>query len=106
MGRYEEIDFCDTLNDANELPNYDRQLPHSKLQKIYGLWPFALNIKIKCSNFSMHALKQWNAPKIAANISWFVINQWNRLKHDTQFFGLWINWPTYCRICLEVRLTV
>lgn len=37
MGRYEEIDFCDTLNDANEQPNYDRQLPHAKLQKIYGL---------------------------------------------------------------------
>ncbi len=37
MGRYEEIDFCDTLNDANEQPSYDRQLPHTKLQKIYGL---------------------------------------------------------------------
>jgi hypothetical protein len=35
MGKYDEIDFCDTLN--NEQPDYDRQLPHAKLQKIYGL---------------------------------------------------------------------
>ena len=37
MGRFEEIDFCDTLNDAYEQPSYDRSLPHTKLQKIYGL---------------------------------------------------------------------
>jgi hypothetical protein len=47
MGRYEEIDFCDTLNNAYEQPSYDRQLPHVKLQKIYGLWSLCLNIKVK-----------------------------------------------------------
>jgi len=37
MGKYEEIDFADTLNDPYEQPTYDRAIGHSKLQKIYGL---------------------------------------------------------------------
>lgn len=37
MGKLEEMNFEDTLNDAHEQPAYDREIGHSKLQKIYGL---------------------------------------------------------------------
>ena len=37
MGAFEEMNVQDTLNDAYEQPAFDRELGHSKLQKIYGL---------------------------------------------------------------------
>lgn len=37
MGKFEEMDIAETLNDAYEQPTYDREIGHSKLQKIYGL---------------------------------------------------------------------
>jgi len=37
MGRYEEMDFADSFGDCYEKPEMERELPHAKLQKIYGL---------------------------------------------------------------------
>ena len=37
MGAFEEMNVEDTLNDAYEQAAFDRELGHSKLQKIYGL---------------------------------------------------------------------
>lgn len=38
MGKYEEMDFCDAMGDPYEQPEMEKNTPHSKLQKIYGLW--------------------------------------------------------------------
>lgn len=37
MGRYEEMDFADILNDPNEDPNLEREDIHTRCDKIYGL---------------------------------------------------------------------
>jgi len=37
MGRYEEMDFADILNDPREDPNLEREDIHTRCDKIYGL---------------------------------------------------------------------
>ena len=37
MGLYEQCDFADSFSDPCEQPELSRELPHSKLQKVYGL---------------------------------------------------------------------
>ena len=37
MGRYEEMDFADYLNDPREDPNLEREDIHTRCDKIYGL---------------------------------------------------------------------
>ena len=37
MGRYEEMDFADILNDPREDPNPEREDIHTRCDKIYGL---------------------------------------------------------------------
>jgi len=37
MGHYEQMDFADSFSDPYEQPEFDRELGHKKLEKIYGL---------------------------------------------------------------------
>ena len=37
MGRYEELDFFDILNDPYTSPELDREGPHTRMEKMYGL---------------------------------------------------------------------
>lgn len=37
MGRYEEFDFCDWLNDPRESPFLEKEGIHNRLEKVYGL---------------------------------------------------------------------
>lgn len=38
MGKYDEMDFQDAMGDPYEQPEMEKEIVHSKLQKIYGLW--------------------------------------------------------------------
>ena len=48
MGKYEEMDFSDTMGDAYEKPEMDKEIIHSKLQRVYGLWLNESNAFFKC----------------------------------------------------------
>lgn len=38
MGRYEQMDFADILNDPRYDPNMEKEGIHARCDKIYGLW--------------------------------------------------------------------
>ena len=37
MGRYEELDFFDILNDPDQCPDLDRETIHARMEKVYGM---------------------------------------------------------------------
>ncbi len=37
MGKFQVMEFGDTMSDPYEQPTYDRENVHSKMQRIYGL---------------------------------------------------------------------
>ena len=37
LGRYEELDFADILNNPNESPEIDRENIHARVEKAYGM---------------------------------------------------------------------
>lgn len=51
MGRYDVIDFADTLGDPMENPEMDKDSIHTKLEKVYGMWAnywFNLFMLVNC----------------------------------------------------------
>ena len=37
MGRYDELDFFDILNDPYQSPEMDKEGPHARMERLYGL---------------------------------------------------------------------
>ena len=37
MGKYDRVDFEDVMNLPDESPLMDRETPHARLEKVYGL---------------------------------------------------------------------
>ena len=66
MGKYEEMDFSDTMGDAYEKPEMDKEIIHSKLQRVYGLWLNEWNafLSVNC----LHKIKNQN--KIIFHLCW------------------------------------
>lgn len=72
MGKYEEMDFSDTMGDAYEKPEMDKEIIHSKLQRVYGLWlhEFALILRVNC----LHKIKHTKLSFIIIDAAWSLVS--------------------------------
>ena len=43
LGRYEELDFFDIMGDDLNNPNVDKEGPHGRMERLYGLSKWAVD---------------------------------------------------------------